>query len=73
MSIQKQIKNNLTKVRNMNEKKKESYKKRLEQQILTNLKEGKKPEDQKVLYSKYCSAKPRELTQMQQAMQDALV
>ena len=72
MNIRKEIKNRINKIEHVNRKKTESYKKGLEQRILSNLQMGKPAQDQKVLYSKYCNAKPKQLTQMQQAMQEAV-
>ena len=72
MNTKKQIKKAISKVERANANRTEAYKKRLKEKIRVNLHEKKQSkEDNQVLIDRFYSAKPQQLTQMQQALLEA--
>lgn len=73
MNIRKHIKDNLAKTRRNNESRTKKYKHNLLKQLDENLNKKKQSiADNQGLISRYHSAKPQGLNQMQQAMEAAL-
>lgn len=73
MNTRKEIKNNLSKIKRGNYNRTKSYKQKLLKQIDENInKRGQSIAENKGLIIRYQSAKPQQLTQMQQAMEDAV-
>ena len=72
VNIHREIKKKIAKVRKVNSARTESYKAGIKEKIRVNLLEKKQtPEQNKGLIQRYYSAKPKELTQIQQALLEA--
>lgn len=72
MNTRKEISKALAKVHGINKKRTESYKNGIKNTITENLKKGQTVEENQVLVDRYYSAKTKELSQMQEAMQGAV-